>query len=438
MQKKICFVSLGCDKNRVDLEVMINAFLRNGYIMSSEEEAEVAIINTCAFLTESRKEAIQNILQMANYKNNKLQKLVVSGCLPNFENIEELKKLLPEVDLFVKIEEQPNIVNLVNSLFDNNSKPAIGYSLTDRKITTLGSTSYLKICEGCSNGCSYCTIPKIRGKFKSRKIEDLLVEAKKLIDNGIQELIIVGQDITKYGIDIYGEPKLCDLIEKLSELDLKWIRLLYCYPDGIDDRLIDIIAKNKKVCKYIDIPLQHISDKILTSMRRKTSKEQIISIINKIRNANSHIAIRTTFIVGYPGETRKDFKELCDFIKAYKLNNVGVFEYSREDGTIASRLAHQVPKFIKAYRRKKLYRLQQNVLLLHQISAINKIYDCVCDNKLSNNVYLFRNQFNAPDIDYFITVETDEDLTIGEFYKVKVVDYFKDYLIGEIQYESTK
>ncbi len=432
MQKKICFISLGCDKNRVDLEVMINAFLSDGYILSSEEEAEVAVINTCAFLTDSRKEAIDNIFQIAALKNKKLEKLVVSGCLPNYESVENLKLMMPEVDLFVKIEEQKDIVNYVNQLYNEKAKEIDVYNLTERTSTTIGSVSYLKICEGCSNGCSYCTIPRIRGKFKSRPMEELILEAQKLIDKGIQELIIVGQDITKYGMDLYGEVKLCQLIEELSKLNLTWIRLLYCYPDGITDQLIDIISKNKKICKYIDIPLQHISDKILTSMRRKTNKEQIISVINKIREANSHIAIRTTFIVGYPGETRKEFKELCEFVKTYKLNNVGVFKYSREDGTIAAKLNKQVSGFVKAFRRKKLYKLQQKNLLLHQVNAINRVYECVCDNKVSDNMYLFRNQFNAPDIDYFIVVESQENLTIGEFYKIKIVDYLKDYLIGEL------
>jgi len=431
MQKKICFLSLGCDKNRVDLEVMINALLEDGYIMVNEEEAEVAIVNTCAFLTSSRQEAIENIFQMATLKSKNLQKLVVTGCLPNYENIEELKSLMPEVDLFVKIEDQKNIVELVNGLF-NKKNNVNSYNVENRVLTTIGTVAYLKICEGCSNGCSYCTIPKIRGKFRSRTIESLIKEAKNLINLGVEELIIVGQDITKYGTDLYGESKLCELIEELSKLDIRWIRLLYCYPDGITDKLIDIIANNKKVCKYIDIPLQHVSDKILTSMRRKTNKQQIISVIDKIRKANSHIAIRTTFIVGYPGESHKNFKELCDFVKEQKLNNVGVFCYSKEDGTIASKFKKQVPNIVKKWRRKKLYKLQQNVLLLHQVNAINKIYDCVCDNKISDKTYLFRNQFNAPDIDYFIVVESEEDLIVGEFYKIKIVDYLQDYLIGEI------
>lgn len=431
MQKKICFLSLGCDKNRVDLEVIIEAFLSSGYILSSEEEAEVAVVNTCAFLTSSRKEAIENILQIAQYKTKNLKKLVVSGCLPNYEKIEQLKALLPEVDLFVKIEEQKNIVNLVNNLFNEKTQNN-AYNVEKRTLTTIGTVAYLKICDGCSNGCSYCTIPKIRGKFYSRSMESLLSEAQNLVNGGVEELIIVGQDITKYGIDLYHKPKLCELIEKLSELNFRWIRLLYCYPDGISDKLIDILANNKKVCKYIDIPMQHVSDKILTSMRRKTNKKQIIDVINKIRKANPHIAIRTTFIVGYPGETRKEFKELCDFVKEYKLNNVGIFMYSREEGTVASKLKHQVPNFIKKLRYKKLYKLLQNIGLLHQVNAINKIYECVCDNKVADNMYVFRNQFNAPDIDYFIVVESKVDLTIGEFYKVKIVDYLKDYLIGEL------
>ena len=432
MHKKICFVSLGCDKNRVDLEVIINAFLKAGYILTSEEEAEVAVINTCAFLTESRKEAIENILDMAQRKQNNLQKLVVSGCLPNFEKLDELKVLLPEVDLFVKVEDQPKIVSMVNALFNESTPSKNVYDVSERKLTTLGSVAYLKICEGCSNGCSYCTIPKIRGKFRSRTIESLVDEATKLAEAGIAELIIVGQDITKYGIDLYKKPMLCELLNKLTKLNFCWIRLLYCYPDGLSDELINLIANNEKICKYVDIPLQHVSDKILTSMRRKTSKAQIEEVIGKLRAANPHIAIRTTFIVGYPGETHKDFKELAEFIKKQKINNVGVFKYSREPGTIAAGLKHQVPELIKAMRRKKLYKLQQNILRLHQNNAINKQYSCVCDDKLDGNVYLMRNQFNAPEIDYQIVVTPQDELTIGEFYQVKIVDYFKDYLIGEI------
>ena len=331
---KYFFETYGCQMNIAESAAVEQLFLARGWEKSeSAQVADIVIINTCAFLEASRKESIDTILQIAQYKQLSLEKLIVTGCLTNYK-IEEVDSQIPEVDLFVPIEKNKSIVDEICKLYGIEYKDEGSYN---RVLTTPSHFAYLKIADGCNNFCSYCTIPYIRGRFTSVPMEDLVSQAEALVSNGVTELILVAQDVTKYGKDIYGEHRLVPLIQELSKIKkLKRIRLLYCYPELINEDLINEMAKNKKLCKYIDMPLQHISDDILRSMHRRNTKEAICNLIKHIREKIPNLAIRTTFIVGFPGEKKSHFKELLEFIKEYKLTHVGFFAYSREKGTPAS------------------------------------------------------------------------------------------------------
>lgn len=326
-------------------------------------EANIILVNTCAFIASARKESIDNILEIVSSKGkNNLENIVVSGCLAERFG-EELHEAIPEIDAIVKLAENNEIeklfVHLWVSLLQNWQNANIS-----RVLSNSPHFAYLKISDGCNNCCSYCTIPRIRGRYRSTPMEDLLAEAENLAKLGVKELIIVAQDTTRYGTDLYGEPKLCELIEKLSKIKtIERIRLHYCYPEMIGDELLHMIETNHKICGYLDIPFQHIDDKILKSMNRRSTSAQIIGLINKIRSLKRKVAIRSTFIIGYPGETRLQFKHLCDFIKKYKLENVGFFSYSREERTSAGFMKNQVPEFIKKRRLKHIQKLQEKYQL---------------------------------------------------------------------------
>lgn len=361
MTKKIGFISLGCDKNRVDLEKMMFRLKSAGFeLVDNLQEANIILINTCAFIASARKESIDNILEIVSSKGkNNLENIVVSGCLAERYS-EELHEAIPEIDAIVKLAENNEIEKIICSLV-GESAPKIGKNANiSRVLSNSPHFAYLKISDGCNNCCSYCTIPRIRGRYRSTPIEDLLAEAENLAKLGVKELIIVAQDTTRYGTDLYGEPKLCELIEKLSKIKtIERIRLHYCYPEMIGDELLHMIETNHKICGYLDIPFQHIDDKILKSMNRRSTSAQIIELINKIRSLKRKVAIRSTFIIGYPGETRLQFKHLCDFIKKFKLDNVGFFAYSREERTSAGFMKNQVPEFIKKRRLKHIQKLQE-------------------------------------------------------------------------------
>ena len=338
LNKKVGFISLGCDKNRVDLENMIFQIKSAGFeIVNKPKEANIILINTCAFLESARRESIENILEMSQYKSNKLEKLIVTGCI-NELNYEDLQSSLPEVDAFVNIKDNDKIVQIICDLYKTNLNVK---NLHGRVITTPNHYAYLKISEGCNNFCTYCLIPYIRGRYKSIPIDILVNETKNLANQGVKEIILVAQDITKYGIDIYGKKSLVKLIREISKINkIEWIRLLYCYPEEVDDDLILEIKNNDKVVKYLDIPLQHISNKILKAMNRRSTKEDIEQLFNKLKKNIPNIVLRTTFILGFPGETDQDFNEILDFIKIHKINNVGFFKYSREEGTVAYNLSN--------------------------------------------------------------------------------------------------
>lgn len=434
MKKKVGFISLGCDKNRVDLEEIIANIKQSGFeITNDPAEANIIIINTCAFLEASRRESIDTILQIAKYKELSLEKLVVTGCLTKY-NIEEVDSQIPEVDLFVPIEKNKSIVTEICKLYGVEYNEDLPYN---RILTTPSHYAYLKIADGCNNFCSYCTIPYIRGRFTSTPMEELMSQAEALVSNGVTELILVAQDVTKYGKDLYGEHRLVPLIQELSKIKkLKRIRLLYCYPELINEDLINEIATNKKVVKYIDMPLQHISDDILKAMHRRNTKEAICNLINHLRERIPDIAIRTTFIVGFPGEKRKHFKELLDFISKYKLTHVGFFAYSREKGTPASLLPHQIPNFIKRHRVNVAGKLQYSVVLENNASMLDKTINCVVDS-IDGDYAILRSEYQCPIVDSNIYV-ADNTLKVGKYYPVKITNILNYDLEGEINHELTK
>ena len=434
IQKNIVgVVSLGCDKNRVDLEKMIAKLSQAGYEITTDlSKAYVALINTCSFILDARKESIEKILQAGMLKSENLKHIVVAGCLNNMK-YSDLQSSLPEVDKFVPITENENIVQIIDSLTGINHD-ACSYSYT-RSLTTPNHYAYLKIADGCNNFCSYCTIPYIRGRYKSVPLKNLISEAKELSADGVTELILVAQDVTKYGYDFNGKLLLTKLIKKLSKIkQIKYIRLLYCYPDLIDDKLIKCIARNKKVAKYIDMPLQHINSDVLKQMNRRTNKEQIIDIITKLRKACPDITIRSTFIVGFPGETNEQFNELCNFIENYKLNNVGFFKYSREEGTRAYDMPNQVSESLKSKRLKVISNIQYKVALELNAKMINKVVQVVVDD-IDGNYAVCRTMGMCPDVDGVVYVN-NSSLQIGNYYNVRITKVNHYDLEGEL-YELT-
>ena len=442
------FVSLGCSKNLIDTEIVIGQFKKHNFkIVNEEENADIIVINTCGFIEGAKEEAINTILEMARYKENKCKYLIVMGCLVQRYH-EELIKALPEVDLFIKLEEYDKFFEKVEDLIKRgivNKK--VKKSTTkisqippmpmfkqeeflQRTLTTGKNYAYLKIGEGCSNKCTYCAIPYIRGPFVSRKKEDIIEEAKELAKKGIKELIIIAQDTTKYGIDLYGESKLAGILEELSKIEeIKWIRFLYSYPEGITDELIEVVKNNKKIAKYFDIPIQHISNKVLKRMNRKTSKEQIISLIEKIKNKIPDVTLRTTVMVGFPGETKEDFEELYEFVKQTKFDKLGAFMYSKEDKTPAAKLPNQIHGNTKKARYNKIMRLQEQIsrnLLENKKSKTNLVL--IENISYDNKYYIGRTIENTPDIDgiVYIKNELKNQNMLNKFVECDIID-ISDY-----------
>ena len=391
VKMNVGFISLGCSKNLIDTEATIGIFKEHKFnIVNDEEKADILVINTCGFIESAKEEAINTILEMAEYKNKRCKYLIVMGCLVQ-RYYEELIKAIPEVDLFLKIDEYDKIWEKIEDLIKRDivqkSKKKTSKKISEipampmlkqeeflnRVITTGKNFAYLKIGEGCSNRCTYCAIPYIRGPFISRKMEDILEEAKGLAKNGIRELIVIAQDTTKYGEDIYGETKLAELLQELSKIEeIKWIRFLYSYPEGITDELIDVVASNSKIAKYFDIPIQHISNDVLKKMNRRTNKEQITGLIEKIRSKIPDVTLRTSLIVGFPGETEQNFKELQEFIKFARFDKLGAFMYSREEGTPAEKLPNQVHGNTKKARYNRIMQEQKDISRENQEKKINR------------------------------------------------------------------
>ena len=443
---KIGFVSLGCDKNRIDTEIMINSVHDKFEIVNDPKLADVIVINTCGFIESAKQESINTIIEMSEYKEKYNCKLIVAtGCLTQRYG-KKLLDLMPEIDILLGVNDYDKLIPSIIYMFNSKNRSSIYYNNYSnsninegrRILTTKKHTAYLRIAEGCNNYCTYCIIPRIRGNYRSRKIENIIEEAKSLADSGVKELILIAQDTPMYGTDLYGEKKLHLLLKKLSEIDkIKWIRILYCYPEEIYDELLYEIRDNEKVCKYLDIPIQHVSNRILKRMNRKSSKEKIVNSVKRIKSIIPDIVLRTSLIVGFPGETEEDFDELYEFVKEIKFDNLGVFKYSREEGTPAAEMADQIDEDIKEKREKKLMSLQQNISYELDKNKIGRTYDVIIDD-FENGMYLARNYGMSPEIDGTITLKYDKMLEVGSFIKVKIINANEYDLMGVVQNESCK
>lgn len=441
---KVGMVSLGCDKNRVDSELILGSVNKFYEITNNPKDAEIIIVNTCGFIEAAKQESIDTILEMAEYKrNHKCKMLIATGCLTQRYG-DELLELMPEIDILMGVNDYMKLHKLILE-FIKNRKQLTSTSYTDeginegsRVLTTNKHTAYIRIAEGCDNFCTYCIIPKIRGKFRSRDEKNILEEVIELTKQGVKEIILIAQDLTNYGVDIYGESRLHKLINNISNVEgVKWIRLLYCYPEEITDELIDEISKNPKVVKYLDLPIQHISSKILKLMSRRTNKETIIEKIKTMREKIPGITLRTSLIVGFPNETKEDFNELKKFLEEYKLENVGVFTYSREEGTAAAKMDNQVEDSIKEERKQELMLVQRNISKELNKLKIGNIYDTIIDGS-NGEYYIGRNYQMAPEIDGQIFIKKNKKLNIGDIMKVKITDVLEYDLIGDVWNEFSK
>lgn len=445
---KISFVSLGCDKNLMDSEIMLGLIKENGYIVIPEEEkADIIIINSCGFKIDASEEGIENILRVADNKiNGNCKGIILTGCMAQRYK-EEIFKSLPEVDAIVGTSDFEKIVEIINkimngekqvSLITDNNKQIDEKNSLKRIVTTTGGFAYLKIAEGCDKKCTYCTIPSIRGKFRSRTLESLIEEAKLLANQHIKEIILVAQDCSLYGTDLYnGKKMLPTLLKKLSQIDgIEWIRILYCYPEHIDDELIEEMSNNEKVCKYLDMPIQHADDKILKLMGRKSTRANLEEIINKLRNKMPEICIRTTFIVGFPNETDEAFQNLLDFTKKIKFDRLGVFTYSKEEGTPAYKMDNQIDENIKIKRQEIILKTQQHISMEKCKQFIGKTLKVIVEGKIEGeeNTYCGRSYRDCYEIDGFVFFHSNqnEEILAGDFYNIKITDAYEYDLIGEI------
>lgn len=422
---KVGFVSLGCSKNLVDTEMMIGLFKKNKYeIVNNPEEAEIIVINTCGFIEPAKEEAINTILEMAKYKEENCKYLIVTGCLVERYK-EDLIKALPEVDLFVKFSEYDTIWNQIDKVINSKEKQG-SLDFLNRVISTGKNYAYLRIAEGCNNFCTFCAIPYIRGRFTSRKIEDVLDEAKMLAKQGYKELIVIAQDTTKYGVDIYGKPRLAELLHEISKIEgIEWIRFLYAYPETITDELIEEVKNNDKICKYFDIPMQHVSNNMLKKMNRKSTGESIKNLITKLRGEIPNVIIRSTLMVGFPGETEEDFNEMYEFVKWAKLDKLGCFTYSKEEGTVAYKMENQVHPMTKKKRYNKIMKLQQTISEENMEKHLGKTLKVLVEENGIGRSYM-----DVPDIDGVIYLKGNAK--INSFVNCKIIGKKEYDLIGEV------
>ncbi len=442
MKPKIAFVSLGCDKNLVDSEVMLGLINEAGYdIVQDENEADAIVVNTCAFIHDAKQESIENIIELGEYKKNgKCRALVVTGCLAQRYQ-KEIFKELPEVDAVVGTASYPKIVEVIDrtlkgekveQMDDINSK-----EIEDRPriVTTAGHYEFLKIAEGCYNHCTYCIIPKLRGNFRSRSMESLIKEAKDLVTKGTKELILIAQDVTSYGIDLNDRLMLPELLKELCKIDdLKWIRLMYCYPERITDELIQVMKEEKKICKYIDMPIQHINNDILKKMGRKSRKEDIKILIDKLRHQIPDVTIRTTVIVGFPGESKEHFEELKEFVKEIKFDRLGAFTYSDEEDTPAALLPEKVGESTKQKRKDDIMELQNRIVDEKANEYVGQELEVIVEGKIDkDDVYMARTYKDAPDVDGLLFFDSTEEIITGEFRKVKVIEARGYDLVGKLE-----
>lgn len=435
----ILFISLGCDKNLVDTEVMLGLLDSRGYQMvDTEEEADVIVVNTCCFIHDAKEESINTILQMAEYKKTgRLKALIVTGCLAQRYQKEILDEI-PEVDGVLGTTSYDKILEAIDEALaghtelkmeDINALPQVE---TKRLVTTGGHYAYLKIAEGCDKHCTYCIIPKVRGDYRSVPMEKLLKEARELAEGGVKELILVAQETTVYGVDLYGETKLPELLRKLCEISgLYWIRILYCYPEEITEELIQVIKEEEKICHYLDLPIQHASDGILKRMGRRTTKQELVDIIGKLRKEIPDIALRTTLITGFPGETQEQHEELMAFVDEMEFERLGVFTYSPEEDTPAATMPDQIPEEVKELRQAELMELQQEIAFEKAEDMIGRELLVMIEGKVvDENAFVGRTYMDAPNVDGLIFVTADQELMSGDFARVKVTGANEYDLIG--------
>ena len=437
---KVGFISLGCPKNQLDTEVMLHELYSAGFeIVSEDIDADVIVINTCGFIESAKQEAIDNIIDVGWLKKNRtLKGIVVTGCLAERYR-DEIFESLPEVDAVLGVGSIHNIVTAVEKVANGEKYSSYEDKETvklggERIITTPEHYAYLKVAEGCDNKCSYCAIPAIRGKFRSRPMDELVAEAKTLEDVGVRELIVIAQDTTRYGLDLYGEYKLAELLTRISEeTNIPWIRVLYCYPDKITDELVDVFANNPKVVKYIDLPIQHISDNMLRAMNRHGDGKMIREVVKKLRERVPGMVIRTTVIVGFPGETEEDFTELCEYVKEAGFDNLGAFTYSREEDTVAYDMENQIDEQVKQDRYDIIMRTQSDIIAELNDAAIGKVVDVLSEEyDPVSEVYYGRSAANAPEIDGKVYFRAPKgSVQSGEFVKVKITEAIDYDLVGD-------
>lgn len=446
---KIFFVSLGCDKNLVDSEIMLGLTRDRGFELTNvEEEADVIVVNTCAFISDAKQESIETILEMAEYKTTgSLKALIVTGCLAQRYK-EEIYQEIPEVDGIVGSSSYDEIVTVIDRCIEGEKRVSVYKDLeymtetnTRRIVTTGGTFSYVKIAEGCDKHCTYCIIPSLRGHYRSVPMERVLKQARELAENGVKELMLVAQETTLYGVDLYGKKYLPELLRELCKIDgIEWIRILYCYPEEITDELIQVMKEEKKICHYLDMPIQHGTDEILKRMARRTNKQELKDIVKKLRDNIPDIVLRTTLITGFPGETEELHEELLEFVKEMKFERLGVFTYSKEEDTPAAKLKGQVTKKVKEARQKEIMEVQQQIAFEHAKSMIGKELEVMIEGKLPEEgdepgeyVYIGRTYMDAPNIDGYIFVNVNDiEIMSGTFAKVRVIDANGYDLIGEL------
>ncbi len=443
----LLFISLGCDKNLVDSEVMLGIVEKDGYtIVDCEEDADIIVINTCCFIHDAKEESIQTILEMAEYKKTgRLKALIVAGCLAQRYK-EEIIAEIPEVDAVLGTTSYDKIAETIKKALNNsgfieltdiNALPLVDIR---RLVTTGGHFAYLKIAEGCDKHCTYCIIPKLRGNYRSVPMERLVNEAKALADQGVRELLLVAQETTLYGKDLYGEKSLHILLRKLCKIQgLRWIRILYCYPEEIDDKLIQVMKEEKKICHYLDLPIQHSEDEILRRMGRRTTRQQLISTIRKLRREIPDIVLRTTLITGFPGETKEQHEALMDFVDEMEFERLGVFTYSPEEDTPAADFSGQIAEEVKEERRAELMELQQEIVFDQAEAMTGRELLVMIEGKVADeDAYVGRTYMDAPNVDGLIFMNTDKELMSGDFAKVTVTGAAEYDLIGELSDEFTK
>lgn len=437
---KIALESLGCSKNLMDAEIMTGILKEKGYEFVEEfAEADIIIVNTCGFIRDAKQESIDTIVELSQLKEfGKLKYLIVTGCLAQ-RYADELLEEIPEIDAIVGTGNFMNISEIIDRLESEKNVTEIGNiefafdETLPRYVSTPEHMAYLKIGEGCSNHCTYCIIPKLRGKYRSRKIEDIVEEAKTLAAEGVKELVVIAQDTTRYGEDLYGEAKLAELLEELAGIEgIKWIRIMYSYPESITEKLIDVIAAHDNICSYFDMPIQHASNRVLKRMNRRTSKEDIRNKVEMIRSKIPDAVIRTTVIVGFPGETEEDLEELIEFMKEIKFDRLGAFAYSREEDTPADRMDGHMDEEIKEERRDRVMMVQQAISEEINQKREDKVFEVLIEEEAEEGVYVGRTQGDAEEIDSVVYVNSEEELEIGSFVNVYITEAMEYDLIGDV------